>query len=58
MEARKDSKRVAISAEICMGYFKDRTGILQEGEGGSSGFCFKRMDSDKQQETRFFQQLE
>ena len=50
MEARKDSKRVAISAEICMGYFEDRTGVLQEGEGGSSGFCFKRMDSDKQQE--------
>ena len=58
MEARKDSKRVAISAEICMGYFEDRTGVLQEGEGGSSGLCFKRMDSDKQQETRFFQQLE
>ena len=43
MEARKDSKRVAISAEICMGYVEDRTGVLQEGEGGSSGLCFKRM---------------
>ena len=51
MEARKDSKRVAISAEICMGYVEDRTGLLQDRERGSSDFGFKRMDSDKQQDS-------
>ena len=38
MEARKDSKKVAISAEICLSFVEDRTGLLQEGERGSSGF--------------------
>ena len=51
MEARKDSKKVAISAEICLSFFEERTGLLQEGERGSSGFGFKRTDSDKQQDS-------
>lgn len=51
MEARKDSKKVAISEEICLSFVEDRTGLLQEGERGSSGFGFKRMDSDKQQDS-------
>ena len=53
MEARKESENVAISAEICMGYVEDRTGVLQEGEGGSSGLCFKRMalTSSKKQDS-------
>jgi hypothetical protein len=58
VEARKESENVAISAEICMGFVEERTGLLQDRERGSSDFGFKRMDSDNQQETRFCQQLE
>lgn len=41
-------------------FLLDNETILREGEGegGSSGFVLERMDFDKQQETRLYQQLE